>query len=150
MTFGRVLALIGVALLVLVANVTVSILYMIVYGHFIDPGHEPKYYQDHIQFAGPYCSIVAGIPIMFCAGWWVAGWWRRALGYKGALLVWLAYTVIDLSILMVAGLSLGIGLLFVVSFATKLAAVFWGASTRLKNNAKPIDASKSAGSDFGS
>ncbi len=72
MTIGRALALIGVAILVLITNVAASILYMAVYGHMIDPGHEAKYYQDHIQIAGPYCSIVAGIPIMFLAGWWVA------------------------------------------------------------------------------
>ena len=121
MTLGRVLALIGVALLVLVTNVAVSVLYMVVYGHILDPGHEPKYYQDHIQVAGPYCSIVAGIPILFLAGWWVAGWWRRSMGFRGALIIWLAYTIIDLSILLMAGLSFGVGVLFVISFATKLA-----------------------------
>ena len=126
------MALIGVALLVLISNVTVSILYMVLYGHVIDPGHDPKYYQDHIQMAGPYCSIVAGIPIMFVAGWWVAGLWRQVLRFRGALLVWLAYTIIDLSILLIAGLSLGVGVFFVISFATKLAAAYWGASVRLK------------------
>lgn len=138
MTLGRVLALFGVALLVLVTNVAVSVLYMVIYGHILDPGHEPNYYQDHIQVAGPYCSIVAGIPILFLAGWWVAGWWRRSLGVRGALVVWLAYTVIDLTILLIAGLSLGVGVLFVMSFATKLAAVYWGASTRLRNLAEQI------------
>ena len=72
MTISRIAALIGVAMLVLVTNVAASVLYMVIYGHIIDPGHEPKYYQDHIQVAGPYCSIVAGIPIMFLAGWLVA------------------------------------------------------------------------------
>lgn len=115
MTLGRVLALFGVALLVLVTNVAVSVLYMVIYGHILDPGHEPNYYQDHIQVAGPYCSIVAGIPILFLAGWWVAGWWRRSLVVRGALVVWLAYTVIDLTILLIAGLSLGVGVLFVMS-----------------------------------
>ena len=136
MTLGRAFALIGVAILVLVTNVAASILYMVVYGHLIDPGHEAKYYQDHIQIAGPYCSIVAGIPIMFLAGWWVAGWWRRSLGIRGAFFVWLAYTIIDLSILLIAGLSLGVGVLFVISFVTKLAAAYWGASTRLRNHAE--------------
>ncbi len=79
MTPGRILALIGVALLVMVTNIAASILYMILYGYVIAPGHDPKYYQDHIQVAGPYCSIVAGVPIMFIAGWWVAGSWRRVL-----------------------------------------------------------------------
>ena len=122
----------------LVTNVAASILYMVVYGHLIDPGHEAKYYQDHIQIAGPYCSIVAGVPIMFLAGWWVAGWWRRSLGVRGAIFVWLTYTIIDLSILLIAGLSLGVGILFVISFATKLAAGYWGASTRLRNHAEHI------------
>ena len=143
MTIGRIAALIGVAMLVLVTNVAASVLYMVIYGHIIDPGHEPKYYQDHIQVAGPYCSIVAGIPIMFLAGWWVAGWWRRSLGIRGAICVWLAYTVIDFLILLIGGLSWGVSALFVISFATKLAAVNWGASTRLKNRAEPSDAPKS-------
>jgi hypothetical protein len=36
MTFGRLALLVGVALLVLVANSAVSILYMVVYGYVID------------------------------------------------------------------------------------------------------------------
>lgn len=132
MKLGRIASLIGIALLVLITNVAFSVLYMVLYGHVINPGHEPQYYQDHIQVAGPYCSIVAGIPIMFFAGWWVAGWWQRSWGVRGALAVWLAYTVIDLSILLLAGLSVVVGILFVVSFATKLAAVYWGATTRLR------------------
>ena len=138
MIVGRIAALIGSALLLLITNVVFSVLYMVIYGHIIDPGHEPKYYQDHIQVAGPYCSIVAGIPIMFLASWWVAGWWRRTLGIRGAICVWLAYMVIDLSILLIAGLSLGVGALFIVSFATKLAAVYWGASTRLNKRAEQL------------
>ncbi len=136
MTLGRAFALIGVAILVLATNVAASVLYMVVYGNIIDPGHEAKYYQDHIQIVAPYSSIVAGIPIMFLAGWWVSGWWRRSLGIRGALFVWLAYTIIDISILLFAGLSLRVGILFVLSFATKLAAGYWGASARLRNHAE--------------
>jgi len=137
MTFGRVALLVGVAVLVLVANVAASIGYMVVYGHVIDPGHEAKYYNDHIQVAGPYCSIVAGIPLMFAAGWWVTGWWRQVLGIRPAWVVWVAYTVIDLLILLAAGLSLGVGVLFVVSFATKLVAALLGAKLRLARPAEP-------------
>ena len=131
MSAGRIALLLGVAILVLVANVACSILYMVVYSYVIDPGHDPQYYNDYIQVAGPYCSIVAGIPLMFLAGWWVAGWWRRALGLRGAWIVWLAYTVIDLSVLLAAGMSMRVGLLFAVSFATKLAAIYFGARLRL-------------------
>ena len=137
MSFARVTLLVGVAVLVLVANVAASILYMVVYGHVLDPGHARQYYNDHIQVAGPYCSIVAGIPLMLLAGWWVAGWWRRALGVRAAWILWLAYTVIDLAILLAAGMSFGVRLLFVVSFATKLAAAHFGASLRIARPAGP-------------
>ncbi|MEQ1906059.1 MAG: hypothetical protein ABL888_17875 [Pirellulaceae bacterium] len=136
MTPGRITALIGVALLVMVTNVAASILYMVLYGYVIDPGHEPKYYEDHIQVAAPYCSIVAGMPLMFLAGWWVAGWWRRSLGIRGALTVWLVYVVIDLTFVLIAGITFSVGILFSVSFATKLAAVYWGATTRLRNQVR--------------
>jgi hypothetical protein len=137
MTVARVALLVGVAVLVLVANVVASILYMVVYSYVIDPGHDPQYYNDHIQVAGPYCSIVAGIPLMFLAGWWVAGWWQRAHGVRPAWIVWLAYTVIDLAILLAVGMSLRVGLLFVVSFATKLAAAYFGARCRIARPAEP-------------
>jgi hypothetical protein len=127
MTLGRLAWLVGVALLVLVANVAVSFLYMVVYGYLIDPGHEEQYYRDHIQVAAPYCSIVAGIPLMFVAGWWVGGWWEGEFAIKAALMVWLAYALIDISVLLAAGLTRKIAVLFAVSFLTKLAAVYLGA-----------------------
>jgi hypothetical protein len=144
MNVARVALLVGVAVLVLVANVVASILYMVVYSYVIDPGHDPQYYNDHIQVAGPYCSIVAGIPLMFLAGWWVAGWWQRAHGVRPAWIVWLAYTMIDLAILLAVGMSFRVGLLFVVSFATKLAAAYFGARRRIAGPAEP-DAAAAGG-----
>jgi hypothetical protein len=136
MTLGRIFALIGVALLITITNVAVSVLYMVLYGHVIDPGHDPKYYEDHVQVAAPYCSIVAGIPLMFFAGWWVAGWWQRTLRYRGAILVWLTYAIIDITVVLMAGMTLEVFLLVATSFLTKLAAVYWGASVRLKSPVK--------------
>ena len=128
MTLGRLAWLVGVALLVLVANVAGSILYMVVYSHVIDRGHEEQYYRDHIKVAAPYCSIVAGIPLMFLAGWWVGGWWEGEFAVKAALIVWLVYALIDISALLAAGLTTRIAVLVAVSFLTKLAAVYAGAS----------------------
>jgi hypothetical protein len=127
MTLGRLALLVGVALLVMVVNVAASILYMVVYGHLIDPGHEEQYYRDHIKVAAPYCSIVAGIPLMFLAGWWVGSWWEGELGAKAALVVALTYALIDFGVLLAAGLTARIAVLFAVSFLTKLAAVYSGA-----------------------
>ena len=127
MMLGRLAWLVGVALLVLVVNVAVSILYMVVYGHLIDPGHEEQYYHDHIKVAAPYCSIVAGIPLMFLAGWWVTGWWEGEFAIKAALVVWLSYALIDIGVLLAAGLTPKIAVLCVASLLTKLAAVCVGA-----------------------
>ena len=134
MAFRQIPALVGVSLLVLVANILASVLYMVLYGHVINPGHEEQFYRDHIQVAGPYCSIVAGIPLMFFAGWWVAGWEKTRNGVSAALTVWLSYTTIDLLILLVAGMTLQIGILFTISFATKLAACYFGARLRDKQS----------------
>ena len=134
MTFRQVVALIGVSLLVLIANVLASVLYMVLYGHVINPGHEEQFYRDHIQVAGPYCSIVAGFPLMLFAGWWVAGWKKIRNGVSAALTVWLSYTTVDLLVLLAAGMTLRIGMLFTISFATKLAACYFGARLRDKRS----------------
>lgn len=57
-------------------------------------------------------------------------------GIRGALTVWLVYVVIDLTFVLIAGITFSVGILFSVSFATKLAAAYWGAATRLRNCVK--------------
>jgi hypothetical protein len=123
--------LVGVALLVLIANVAASFIYMVVYSYVIDRGHDEQYYRDHIKVAAPYCSIVAGIPLMFLAGWWAGGWWEGSFAVRAALTVWLAYVLIDITVVVAAGLSTKVAILFAVSFLTKLVAVYWGALTRI-------------------
>jgi ABC-type transport system involved in cytochrome c biogenesis permease subunit len=93
----------------------------------IDPGHEAEYYDAHIQVAGPYCSIVAGIPLMFLAGWWLGRWWQGEFAVKSALIIWLVYAVIDVAIMLGAGLTSTMAILVSVSVLTKLAAVYAGA-----------------------
>jgi len=119
MTLGRVAALTGLAVGVMVVNVAITILYMIVYSYLIDPGHEKAYYEAHVQIAAPYCSIVAGIPLMFLVGSWV--------GMRPAMIVWLVYTLIDVAAFAVSGPTLRSGALVAVSLLTKLMAVYLGA-----------------------
>jgi len=69
MVVAVVLVVAAIALVVLACNIAMSILYMFVYGHIINPGQPNKHYDDHIQVAAPYSSIVCGIPLMYCAGW---------------------------------------------------------------------------------
>ena len=119
MTLGRVAALAGLAFGVMVLNVAVSILYMVLYSYAIDPGHDKGYYEAHVRIAAPYCSIIAGIPLMFLVGWWV--------GMKPAILVWLIYACIDLAVLIASGLTWRIGALAAVSLLTKLVSAYLGA-----------------------
>lgn len=133
MTLVRLASLVGIAVLVMALNVAVTIVYMVVYGHLINPGHPKEFYQQHVQTAAPYCSIVAGMPLMFLAGWWVAGWWGGALGIKAALIVWLAYAIIDTGIVIAAGMNAKIALLVAVSLLTKLAAAYAGGLVALRS-----------------
>src|SRR5262245_58524407 len=119
MTLGRVIALAGLALGVMAVNVAFSFLYMVVYSYVIEPGHEKAYYEAHVQVAAPYCSIVAGIPLMFLVGWWI--------GLRPALVVWLVYTLVDVAISAAAGLTLRMCALVAVSLLAKLASVYVGA-----------------------
>ncbi len=127
MTLARVAVLVGIALSVMAVNVIVSILYMVLYGHVIDPGHEQAYYQEHIKLAAPYCSIIAGIPLMFLAGRWAGGRWDARLGVSSALIVWSAYAMVDLTFMVASGLTFRTAVLVAVSLLTKLAAVYIGA-----------------------
>ncbi|CAN5257025.1 hypothetical protein BH10PLA2_BH10PLA2_31600 [soil metagenome] len=127
MTLGRVDWLVGVALLVMVVNVGLSVLYKVVFGHWIDPGHEEQYYHDHIQVAAPYSSIIAGFPLMFLAGWWVSRWWGGESAIRAALVVWLTYALIDIGVVLAAGPTARIAVLSAVSVLTKLGAVYLGA-----------------------
>ena len=119
MTIGRVAALAGLALGVMAVNVALSFLYMVVYSYAIDPGHQKEYYEAHIQIAAPYCSIVAGIPLMFLVGWWVGTW--------PGMVVWLVYALVDLAVFAALGQTSRIGALVAVSLLTKLASVYLGA-----------------------
>ena len=119
--------LFGIAILVMLANVLVSVLYMVVYSYLIDPGHAQQYYDAHIQVAAPYSSIVAGIPLMFLAGYWISGWWAGKYAIESALFVWFVYVLIDLAALLAAGFTSRAAILVAVSLITKLAAIYAGA-----------------------
>ena len=119
MTLGRVAALIGIALGVMAVNVAISILYMVVYSYAIDPGHKKEYYEAHVKIAAPYCSIVAGIPLMLLVGWWV--------GMRPALIVWLVYAFVDVAVFVASGPTSRMGVLVAVSLLTKLVSAYLGA-----------------------
>ena len=125
MTVGRVAALIGLALGVMAVNIAVSILYMVVYSYAIDPGHEKAYYEAHVRVAAPYCSIIAGIPLMFLVGWWV--------GLRPAMFVWMVYAFVDVAVFAMSGPTSRMGALVAISLLTKLVSAYLGAVANLRS-----------------
>ena len=126
MTIKRLLGIIGAALLILVINVAISFLYVAIYSYMINPGHPDQYYQAYAQLAAPYSSIIAGMPLFFFVCRWVAAKWEPALRVQAAVLIWLVYALIDVTVLAMAGFTLQLALLSLVSLATKLGAAYLG------------------------
>ena len=114
------------ALIVMIGNVGIHVLYMVVYSYFINPRQEMAQYQAHAQFSGPYSSIIVGMPLMFLVCRWLGRKFAAESSITAALLVWLVYFLIDLTVVVSAGALREMALLFVISFATKFAAAYFG------------------------
>jgi hypothetical protein len=130
MTIGRLAWIIGAAILVMAINVGVSFLYVAIYSHLINRGHDGQYYQEYAKKVAPYSGIAAGIPLMFLMCWWVGSWWDAGFAVKAAILVWLVYAVIDVLVLIGAGMSKRVPtrlvVLTTIALIAKLAASYLG------------------------
>ena len=76
--------------------------------------------------------------MMFLTSWWVGSRWEGEFAFKAGLLVWLTYALIDIGVLLAAGLTAGIASLFAVSFLTKLLAVCLGALVASRRAQKQV------------
>ena len=114
------------AIVVGVLNVLLFVLFMVLYSHVFNAGHDEAFYQAAAQKFGPVASIVSGIPLMFLAGYWVSRRLGPHNGMVGAIVVWVVYFVLDLAIVAGSGQLLTIFPLFFASFATKMLAVLAG------------------------
>jgi hypothetical protein len=116
------------SLAVLVLSVLLTVLYMVVYGNVINPGHPQTVYDAHVQRAGPYLSIVFGVPLMYFACLRTARWGAREKAMRTALLIWVVYVAIDAAILVGSGAlataTTETRIIAVVSQLAKLAAAF--------------------------
>lgn len=133
MNIGRLAWIIAAAMFILVVNVGLSVLYMIFYGYVINPGHDEQFYQDHVQIAAPYCSIVFGIPLFYFVCRWIGGRWEKDFAVKAAISVWIVYALIDVTALVASGLTLWIAGLMTVSLITKLISAYFGGLIASKN-----------------
>ena len=125
-TKNRWVWIIPTAIAVMVLNVAIHILYMVAYSYVINPGQDEAHYQAHAKLSAPYSSIVVGMPLMFFACRWIGKKFEARLSLTAALLVWLVYFLIDITVIIFAGELFRVALLFTISFATKLAAAYLG------------------------
>ena len=125
-TKNRWVWIIPAAIAVLVINVAIHILYMVAYYHLINPGQDTAHYHAHAELSAPYSSIVVGMPLMFLVCRWIGKKFAARLSVTAALLVWLVYFLIDITVLVFAGEFSRLALLFVISFVTKFAAAYLG------------------------
>jgi hypothetical protein len=123
---NRWLLIVPAAIAVLILNVAIHVLYMVVYSYLINPGHDMAHYQAHAEFSAPYSSIVFGIPLMFLVCRWLGKKFGTEFSMTAALLVWLVYFLIDITVLVFAGGLGRMALLFTISFATKFASAYFG------------------------
>ena len=128
MTLRRLAWIVGAALFIMFVNVVLSVLYIVFYSYFINPGHDERFYQEYARTAAPYCSIVAGIPLFYFVCRWLRGRWEADFAVKSALLVWLVYALIDISIIGAAGFTVQIAVLAAISMATKFVSAYFGGS----------------------
>lgn len=124
MTPRRLLQLLGATLLVMAVNVGISYLWVAFYSLLIEPGHDAAYYQAYAQVAAPYTSIVAGIPLVYLFGRWVARWGQRESPMRNALALWAIYLGLDLVVMVGIGSLARLAPLVVASFATKGLAAY--------------------------
>jgi hypothetical protein len=125
-TKNRWLLIVPAAIVVLIGNVGIHILYMVAYSYLINPGQDMAHYQAHAQFSAPYSSIIAGFPLMFLVCRWIGKKFAAASCITAALLIWLVYFLIDMTAVAFAGALGGLALLLVISHATKFAAAYLG------------------------
>lgn len=121
------------AIVVGILSVFLFFLFMVLYGHVIDPGHEELFYHEAANRFGPIASIIGGIPLMYLAGRWIGKRVGPQLAIKAALLVWLVYFLVDVTIVAASGILLSLLPMVGISFSTKLIAVYLGGRSSKRN-----------------
>jgi hypothetical protein len=117
----------GVAMIIMVVNVLISILVITVYSYSIAPGHDAAFYEAAAQRIAPWSSVVFGAPLCFVAAYHLG---RRHPDRNATVFAAVfvgVYAVVDLAILFASGgLSSLLGIV-VLSLTTKLIGALIGA-----------------------
>ncbi|MET0946407.1 MAG: hypothetical protein ABWY22_13425 [Flavobacterium sp.] len=96
------LKLVGLAILVMIALVIISILEVTLYSYVINPGQAVSVYEEHAKFSAPFISGIFGLIIFFL----IARHWKKKEYENGSRLIFffpLTYVLLDLVIILLAG-----------------------------------------------
>ena len=85
----------GVALVILIINVIISILVVLFYSFFINPGHPRAYYDEAAKWIAPWCSYIGGTALFLIAGYYFARHNPARNPFLFALTFTLLYMIID-------------------------------------------------------
>lgn len=116
----------ALAFAAMVVNVAAAFGWVAIYSLAIAPGQSEAAYRAYAEQVAPWCSVIAGMPILFVAGWLRVRWGWAASGWSGGVTVGVLYAVLDVTIILAAvGLAALTGVVG-LSMVTKLAASAWG------------------------
>ena len=116
----------ALAIAAMAINVAMAFGWVAIYSLAIAPGQSEAAYQAYAEQVAPWCSVIAGIPILFVAGWLRARWGSGASGWSFGAMVGILYALLDVTILLAAvGLAALTGVVG-LSIVTKIAAAAWG------------------------
>ncbi len=108
----------------MVLNVAVAFLWVAIYSLLIAPGQEKAAYEAYAMRAAPWSSVIAGMPILFGAGWLLARW--HGGGWETGIWAAAAYILLDIVILAAAGGMSAFSPIVALSAVTKLGAAALG------------------------
>ena len=124
------------ALGVMIANVAISVGVVWVYSTFVEPGRSVADYEGFAMTAAPVSSIVAGIPLMFLAGFFLARGRSGGAALAAAGAMALLYIAVDAALMLAAGAGGDMWVLEAISYSTKLLSALAGAKLRASRSSR--------------
>lgn len=124
MLTGRlVLRAILLAIAAMMLGILCTIVWVAFYSAVLSPGEDLAFYEDYAMRSAPMIGVIAGVPILLSAGWFIAHNLGQREGWRAGALVGIAYAVIDLVLLLAlageADIPWG---MIALSYSTKIAA----------------------------
>jgi len=121
------LKLIGMALLVMITLVIISVLEVTVYSYILNPGQAVGVYEAHAEVSAPYISGIFGFIVFFL----VIRYWKKK-GYENVsrlvILFPLTYVLLDLLVILLAASAdwSGFILIFILANGAKFLGSYLG------------------------